>query len=64
MGKLKIALAWTWLGLVGAAFLSLTVFMIMQIPLEVWLFLGMVAGFGTFFAITAWAVKQIPGGEE
>ena len=58
---MKLILAWTWLGLVAASFLALTVFMIMQIPLEVWTFLGLVAAMGSFFLITAWAVKQIPG---
>ena len=61
---MKLILAWAWLGLVGVAFLSLIVFMIMQIPLEVWSFLGLMAAMGIFFGITAWSVKQIPGGIE
>jgi hypothetical protein len=56
---MKLILAWTWIGLVGSVFLGLTTFMLLQLPLEVWVLLGISMLIMAFFAITVWATNQV-----
>ena len=57
---MKLIIAKIWLSLVGLAFLSFVIYMLTQVPIEVWLLAGAMAGIGVFFGITIWAIKQFP----
>lgn len=61
---MKLLIAKIWLSILGLAFVGLIIFAIMQIPLEVWVAIGVFLGLGTIAAFTKWSIDQLPDIED
>jgi hypothetical protein len=61
---MKLLIAKIWLGILGLAFIGLVVFTIMQVPVEIWVAIGIFLGLGTIAAFTKWSIDQLPDIED
>jgi hypothetical protein len=56
---MKLLIAKIWLSILGLAFVGLFIFMIMQIPVEVWITMGFFFGLGAIVGFTKWCIDQL-----
>jgi hypothetical protein len=61
---MKLLIAKIWLSILGLAFIGLIIFAIMQVPVEVWIAIGIFLGLGAIGLFTKWSIDQLPDIED